>query len=224
MKDGLIKNALRGIVKLINKNKYDKYVKDIQERSEKLPEFSLFTSDCMGGLIYHTCNRKFLSPTINMSIEDSFFLKLLSDLPYYFSQEIRFKEWENYPIGAIGEGEKEIIIKFEHYKSEKDVIEKWNNRKKRITNNIFVVMADKNLSDDEIVAFEKLSNHLDIKRKIMFTWNKERADNKEIFYIKDYGRKRIKNYSKLRKDGFRDYEIFFDYVKWLNMEEDFMLD
>lgn len=58
----------------------------------------------------------------------------------------------------------------------------------------------------------------------MFTWNKDRADGSEIVAIKPYGRPRIKNYSKLRSDGFRDYEIFFDYVSWIQMKDDFMLE
>ena len=68
MQDGALKNFLRGGVKLLNKGKYDRYVKEIRERSSSLPDFTMLTSDCMAGLIYHTMGRQFLSPTINMSI------------------------------------------------------------------------------------------------------------------------------------------------------------
>ena len=57
--DGKLKDFLRGGVKLLNKGKYDRYVKTIRERSEALPPFSLLTSDCMAGLIYHTMGRQF---------------------------------------------------------------------------------------------------------------------------------------------------------------------
>ncbi len=85
-------------------------------------------------------------------------------------------------------------------------------------------MADDDLSDGEIVLFKSLEKYLNEKRKIMFTWNEERADGKEIIHIKKYGRQRIKNYSKLRKDGFRDYERFFDYIAWMEMEDEFMIE
>lgn len=222
--DGMLKNILRGGVKLFNKGKYDKYVKIIKERSKDLPDFTLLTSDCMAGLIYHTMGRQFLSPTINMSINDSDFIKLLSNFDYYFEHDIEFIESLHYPIGYIGEGGKRIEIKFEHYKTTDEAREKWYARRKRMTNNIFAVVADQNLTDIQIEQFRHLEDYLPIKRKVMFTWDPKRADGKEMFCVKSYGRKRIKNWSKIRKDGYRDYEVFFDYVAWLNMEEKFMLD
>ena len=222
--DGKLKNFLRGGIKLLNKKKYEKYVKTIKERSKSLPAFSLLTSDCMAGLIYHTMGRQFLSPTINMSIKDPDFLKLLSDFDYYFEHDIEFTESPHYPIGFIGDGDKKIKIRFEHFKTNDEVVEKWHTRKERMTDNVFVVVADQNLTDDQMEQFRHLEEHFPIRRKIMFTWNPERADGKEIFCVKPYGRERIKNWSKLRKDGFRDYEVFFDYVAWLNMEDKFMLE
>ena len=194
----------------------------MRERGKNLPEFTLLTSDCMGGLIYHTLGRRFLSPTINMSINDSDFLKLLMDLEYYFDQTFTFLPSETYPVGLLGEGDRQIEVRFEHYKEPQEAGEKWNNRKQRIVKDIYVIMADDNLSDDEIASFKSLGKYLNVKRKIMFTWNAKRADGKEIFHIKDYGRQRMKSYSKLRKDGFRDYEKFFDYVTWMEMKDEFM--
>lgn len=224
LQDGKLKNFLRGGVKLLNKRKYNRYVKRIKERSADLEDFTLLTSDCMAGLIYHTMGRKFLSPTINMSINDPDFLKFLKNMKYYFDNEIRFIESDSYPKGLIGEGDKEIKINFEHYKTNDEARNKWDDRKKRMKDSAFIVVADQNLSDDEIDTFRNLEKYINVKRKIMFTWNPERADGKEIFCVKPYGRKRIKNWSKIRKDGYRDYEVFFDYVAWLNMEDDFMLE
>jgi len=224
LEDGIVKNMLRGGVKLLNKRKHDRYVKSIEERSVDLPPFSLLTSDCMAGLIYHTMGRQFLSPTINMSIKDADYLKLLIDFEYYFEHDIDFVDSTHYPVGYIGEGDKRIKISFEHYKTNEEAREKWYARKKRMTDNIFVVVADQNLSDAQIEQFRHLELHLPIKRKVMFTWNPERANGKDIFLIKQYGRETIKSWSKIRKDGFRDYEIFFDYVAWLKMEDSFILD
>lgn len=224
LQDGKLKDLLRGGVKLLNKRKYEQYVESVRERSRDLPPFTLLTSDCMAGLIYHTMGRQFLSPTINMSIRDADYLKLLTDLDYYFTREIDFIESDTYPIGYIGEGEKRIRIKFEHFKTEEEAREKWYERRKRMTDNLFVVVADQNLSDEQIELFRHLEDYLPVRRKVMFTWNEAHADGKEIFLVKTYGRERIKNWSKIRRDGFRDYEIFFDYVAWLGMEDAFLLD
>ena len=224
IEDGKLKDFLRGTVKLLNKGRYDRYVRSVRERSREIPDFTLLTSDCMAGLIYHTMGRRFLSPTINMSIRDPDFLKLLSDFDYYFEHEIEFVESPNYPVGCIGEGDKRIKINFEHFKTNEEAREKWYARKKRMTDGLFVVVADQNLTEEQIEQFRRLEEHLPIRRKVMFTWNPERADGKEIFCVKSYGRERIKNWSKIRPDGFRDYEIFFDYVAWLNMEDRFMLE
>ena len=220
--DGKLKDLLRGGVKLLNKRKYDRYVRTIRERSRDIPDFTLLTSDCMAGLIYHTMGRQFLSPTINMSIRDPDFLKLLSDMDYYFQHEIEFVESPHYPIGYIGEGDKRIKINFEHYKTNDEAREKWYARGKRMTDNVFVVVADQKLTDEQMEQFRHLEDHLPIRRKVMFTWDPARADGKEIFCVKSYGRDRIKNWSKIRKDGFRDYDIFFDYVSWLEMKDQFM--
>ena len=141
-----------------------------------------------------------MSPTINMSINDSDFLKLLTDLKYYFSRTFLFLPYGAYPIGLLGEGARQIEVRFEHYREAQEAAEKWNDRKKRIAKEIYIIMADDDLSDGEIVLF------------------------KEIIHIKKYGRQRIKNYSKLRKDGFRDYERFFDYIAWMEMEDEFMIE
>ena len=223
MHDGFLKNSIRGFIKLINKHKHDKYVKKVREESKDIQQFSLLTSDCMAGLIYHTMGRRFLSPTINMSIEDRDFLKFLTNMDYYLEQNLVFGEKVHYPIGYLGEGDRRIRICFEHYKTENEAKEKWEERKKRLQfNNIFIVVADRNLSEEEIDTFKHLDEYISIKRKVMFTWNKNHADNKEVFLVDSYGRERIKNWSKIRKDGFRDYELFFDYVAWIKMQENFM--
>lgn len=224
MADGALKNMVKFIIKTLSKRKHDKYIRDVKERAKDLGDVTLFTSDCIGGLIYHSLGKQFHSPTINMSIEDGMFLNFVANYEEYFNENIIITESEyNYPVGILGKDSAlgGVRIAFEHYKTGQEGIDKWNTRKSRvIPEQIFVICADRDLSDHDIEFFRTIR----CKRKIMFTWNADRADGKEIFAIKEYGRPRIKNYSKLRKDGFRDYEIFFDYVSWLQMKDDFMLE
>lgn len=224
MSDGILKNFAKTVVKAVTKQKHEKYIMNVKDRSEDIGDITLFTSDCIGGLIYHSLGKKFLSPTINMSIEDGMFLQFCANYEEYFNEDIEMIESDSgYPIGILGKDSPlgGVRIAFEHYKNGSDAIEKWNERKKRIVpTEIYVICADRNLKNEDIELFKSIK----CKRKIMFTWNSKRADGKEIFPVKTYGRSRIKNYSKLRKDGFRDYEIFFDYVSWIQMKDDFMLE
>lgn len=224
MADNILKNVAKSIVKSLTKRKHDKYIKDINERAKDLGDVTLFTSDCIGGLIYHSLGKQFRSPTINMSIEDGMFLNFVANYEGYFNENITIvKSEHSYPVGILGKDSAlgGVRIAFEHYRTGQEGIDKWNARKRRvIPEQIYVICADRDLSDQDIELFKSIR----CKRKIMFTWNVDRADDKEIFAVKEYGRPRIKNYSKLRKDGFRDYEIFFDYVSWLQMKDNFMLE
>jgi len=221
MSESKLKNFLRWWVKALNSGKYARYFEEVKKRGEFLPEvLTIFSSDCMAGLIYHSLGRKFYTPTINMSIRDADFLKLMEDYDYYKDRGLCFKSGKNYPVGFIGEGERSVIINFEHFTTNEEAASKWNERKYRSQEigERFIIMADQNLTDREVERFKSLT----AKRKIMFTWSPERADGREIFAVKTYGRERIKNYCKLRVYGFRDYERFFDYVAWLNMEDHFV--
>ena len=218
MNDSKLKDLFRSVVKRVNRIKHDKYQEDVKQRGKHLLDFSILSSDCIAGLIYHSLNRKFLSPTINLSIPDKDFLKLLENLDYYMSQKIEFLDSDTYPKGCLGSENKTVRLNFEHYASSEEAERKWEERKTRLLDRRFIIMADQNLSDEEIQAFYRLK----CTRKVMFTWNPERHDGKEIICIKTYGRPSIKNYSKLRIDGFRDYERFFDFVSWLDMQDNFM--
>lgn len=53
----------------------------------KSKDFTLISSDCIGGLIYHDLEMPFLSPTINMAIPAHSFVKLCANLKWYLSIE-----------------------------------------------------------------------------------------------------------------------------------------
>lgn len=211
-------NVATGIMKA-------KYLKEIRKRDLNLQEFTILSSDCLAGILYHDLNRKFLSPTINLWFDEKDFLKFCIFPQYYLNCELHFlSETEkdvSYPVGCLGEGDRHITLYFEHYRSNQECAEYWNKRKKRINwENLFVVMSDLELSDEEVQQFHQIQ----AKRKIMFTWHPERADGKEIFLINHHGKDHVRRYSNLNWNGFRDFELFFDYVKWLNMEDDFMME
>ena len=218
-----IKQLTRTPIKAIAKFTKAKYLEDVQKRAATLPDFTIFSSDCLGGILYHDLRRKFLSPTINMWFEERDFLKFCLSPQYYLNCDFQFlSEQEKdvpYPVGCLGDCDRRIRLYFEHYPTNQSCVENWDRRKQRIQwNNLFVVMSDLDLSDEDIALFYQIQ----AKRKIMFTWHPDRADGKEIFQINHHGKDHVRRYSNLNLNGFRDFEVFFDYVKWLNMEDDFM--
>ena len=103
--------------------------------------FSIICNNCIGGVIYHSLGKKFLSPTINLYITPSDFVKFCSNLKYYLALELNEVSTEfDYPVGRLGD----ILIYFKHYNNFSEAKEKWNERKLRINfNNIFIFMTDR---------------------------------------------------------------------------------
>lgn len=177
---------------------------------------SIICSNCIGGEIYHDLGMKFYSPTINLWMTESDFLKLISNLKGYLSDELVFQEnGGRYPVAELGE----ITIHFLHYSTEKDAAEKWYSRSKRIDfENIYIIMCDLDLSDEEFLKFQDINI---AKKKIMFTTNPERARYKDVFQITEYTpNSYVRKYAVNRLNGFRDFEKFWDFTGWLSGRED----
>lgn len=219
------KQLKRVLIRAVTKITKKKYLKDVRKKASDLPDFTIFSSDCLSGILYHDLNRKFLSPTINLWFEEKDFLKFCNSPQYYLNCDFHFlpdtEKEVPYPVGRLGESDRRITVYFEHYQTNQECVDSWNKRKKRINwENLYVVMSDLDLSDEDIQQFYQIR----AKRKIMFTWHSDRADGKEIFQIHHHGKDHVRRYSNTNWNGFRDFELFFDYVKWLNMEDDFMLE
>ena len=98
--------------------------------------FTIFACNCSAGCMYHDLGLRFDSPTINLYIYPEHYIQLLKDPIYYFNKNIKFLSKENkkepFPVGTIGDGERKITIFFNHYNSEEDALNKWNDRVTRI--------------------------------------------------------------------------------------------
>lgn len=177
---------------------------------------SILSSNCIGGEIYNNLNIKFLSPTINLWFSESDFLKLALKPKYYMEQELLFIDdsEKSYPVAMIDD----VKINFLHFKTKEEAEQKWNERKKRIDyDNLYIIMCDLDLNDEEFIKFQKINN---CKRKIMFTTDPQRAQYKDVMQIKIYKEySYVRNYAVNRLNGYRDFELFWDYVNWLNEED-----
>lgn len=135
----------------IRENRYEYYRKKESKRlirSLKNDSFTILCQNCTGGYMYGLLGKRFDSPTINLYILQSDFVKFCLDLSYYLEQELRFfinEDDTSCPYAHLGYAEKEITIAFTHYSTEDEAKEKWDMRKKRIHyDNLYIVTNDGN--------------------------------------------------------------------------------
>ena len=122
------------VLKMINEKRRSRILaKEISALESE--SFSIISSDCIGGILYHDLHKKFLSPTINLSIFGNTFLTFCKHLEYFLSQELEFVTTKKpHPVAILkGPSEEEVVkINFVHYQTKENAQESWNKRKSRI--------------------------------------------------------------------------------------------
>lgn len=171
------------------KNFIAKYFIDQRNRKRKNSlmnkNFTILSSECAGGVIYHDLGLRFDSPTINLWFKPNDYLLFLNDLDYYLTTNKLVEDPNNnlaYPVGILGEGDKKIKLFFQHYKNFKMAKEKWNTRRKRVhLDNLFIIMTDRDGATKEtLTKFDSLK----FKNKVIFT-GKKYPEIKSSYYISD---------------------------------------
>lgn len=71
----------------------------------KNSDFTIISSNCVGGVIYHDLGLQFKSPTINLWFKPKDYLKFLSDLDKYLEMELSEETDKDvdYPVGLLGD-------------------------------------------------------------------------------------------------------------------------
>lgn len=174
----------------------------------------IVSSMCAGGILYHDLGQKFLSPTINMTIEP--FGLFCADLDRYLAVPV--EAWkthmhptENYPIMVF----EDITIKGVHYHTEKDLKDAWSRRVLRFQREDapIVIIA----SDAQVKTKEDIDRFLRLPyKKVCFT-NKKFPFDEFIYcpgfddqpYVGD-----ILRYADIW--GTRVFEKYLDCVKWID--------
>ena len=187
------------------------YENDMRARIQN-KDFTFLASNCTAGIIYHRLGMKFLSPTINMFIWQDDFLKFVLDLPHYLAQELQFIETEEpYPVAMLDD----IKLYFNHYKTNEEAREKWEERKARMNmDNLFILMCDRDgITEDDMRKLETVN----CKNKVVLT-AKEHPEIDFAFQLPEYANEEFVGYY-LGKNAITDKTIVekhFDFVKWLN--------
>lgn len=190
-----------------------KLYKENKKRRLKNKTPTIISSNCNGEYWYYDMGLKFLSPTINLSFDMNDYVKMLENLQWYMEQPIiSFEDRRfDYPTGMLGD----IEIRFNHYKTFEQAVEKWEERKKRIDwNNLFIIGIDgDNCTYDSIKRFDNLP----YKNKVIFT-HIPYPEIKSAYYIPGFEKEKGVGVLLYFKKQFwvRRYLDDFDYVNFLN--------
>ena len=125
-------------------------------------DVTILCSDCIGGLIYNDFKLRFNSPTINLYIKPSDFVKFCEKLDFYLGSELKYKENKKHIVGMLDD----IEIHFLHYHTFEEAKNKWLERSKRINkDNICLILTCK---DGYTLKDIKAFNKLNYKNKVVF--------------------------------------------------------
>lgn len=177
----------------------------------KTPSF--LCPNCIGGILFHDLGLQFKSPTVNLMMSQTDFLKFVLHMEDYLSQELHFFEHAEYkfPCAHL----EDITINFTHYQGEEEAARAWHDRSKRIDlNNMFVFLEERDgLTKENIMQLGAIH----ARGLVVFTAHAY-PDIPYALQIPKYehdgevGNILRKSYP----DEHREYEEYFDFVKWFN--------
>lgn len=154
---------------------------DFAEYAELLQSHVSIISDCcFGGCVYNRLKMQFLSPFINIAIDNANYIRLLEDFDYYMGKPLEL-DWDlsvyyNFPIGRLDD----VLIHFPHEGSFRDAETRWNKRKQRVNaDNILVTIR----IDDDVEMAERF-DALPFRKKIGFS--SVSIEKESVFYLPDY--------------------------------------
>lgn len=147
---------------------------------------SIVSSNCYGGIAYHTLSMECLSPFKNLFVREKDYLKMISNLKWYMEQKPVFDCYGEdggvkYPILKIDT----VKIHCNHSASVEEAISTWERRKKKINyDNLFWVMYTMDM--DVANAFYEITKNLKSVCFVPWKPNNEKEINLPIFSDKKF--------------------------------------
>ena len=117
---------------MLGKRKHMHKVLAMRERLTAKNEYTIFASNCIGGVLYSDLGWKFLSPTVNMFMVAEDFLRFCKNYETYIDMKMKeIPSKEKYPVAMLGD----ITLHLVHYSSVEEAQKIWDRRKERINKN-----------------------------------------------------------------------------------------
>lgn len=127
------------IPRALNRIKGERVKRYVSQQKKKIHkgDFTVISQNCIGGVLYHDLEMKFLSPTINLFMRAPDFIKFVQNLEYYLCHELIMAWGEEYPIGYLDD----VVLFFQHYTTCSEAKEKWEERKRRVCWDKIIVLC-----------------------------------------------------------------------------------
>ncbi|MEK3772591.1 DUF1919 domain-containing protein [Paenibacillus sp. FSL R5-0887] len=180
-------------------------------------DFSLISDDCWGGFLYKQLGLSYNTPFMWMYIRNNDYLKLISDIPYYLNQKLKFISIPgyNHPIGLLDD----VYIFFNHYRNAEEAEGKWKKRLERFNwDNIYYKFSA--VCEEDASIFNTILKDTD--KKVSFSH--QAYDYPHNIHLKGWQDKEVRH----QYAGFYQYlhlnsNKYFDAVEWLNGSENFRI-
>ena len=175
-------------------------------------DFSILCGNCMGGIISHQLNVPFLSPTVNIMMSQSDFYKLVLNLNDYLGYEIEEIPRKSFPRGRLND----VVVNFTHFKTFNEAVDTWKRRTERIKfDNLWVIATDRDGITEKDIASLK-----DVPCRGLVVFTAKKYDHPYCFQLKQFEEQRqIGDILQQTIYGKRYFELYFDYVGWLNSDD-----
>lgn len=142
-------------IKAYNQNRRIKKYKKASKELENT-NFSIISSMCIGGIIYHDLGMEFTTPTINLRFLDYSFYDFCNHIKEYINAPIENATIDNGLITAKINvpGLPSISMAFPHDQNYEKIAQDWNRRKLRLNfNNIRVIAVSNIVGEKEKQMF-----------------------------------------------------------------------
>jgi uncharacterized protein (DUF1919 family) len=174
-------------------------------------DFSIISSNCIGGRIYEILRIPYLTPTVGLYFYPDCFLSFVSNIDHYLRQSpklIRTSRYINdqkYPVAAI----EDVEVHFLHYGSGADALDKWLRRRDRVNySRLHVTLTDR---DGFERRHERSFDELKIQKKVLFS-SRERSCKNTIVIPGDGQQSCVGNI-------YSNYDVLlgrFSFSEWIN--------
>ncbi len=181
-------------------------------------DFTLLTPNCLGGILLHDLDLRFLTPTVNLMMTQTDFLQFVLHIKEYLAGQLQFVEKPNEvcPCAELVYGDlSPVTVFFTHYDTPEEAESKWRERAKRINyDNLFVFIEERDgITENNLKALGKLH----VRGLVAFTCN-EYPNLPYSVYLPQY--QSLGEVGNILKknilDDSREFERYFDFVRWFN--------
>lgn len=208
----IIERIIKKFKDIIGKPKRKKICAEMRNRLVN-KNFSIVSSNCIGGILCHDLNIRFNSPTVNMFFEAADFVKFCLNIKYYINlipeEDLELTKSCGYPVCRLDD----VHLYCVHYKNVNQIRDKWIERSQRINyDNLFIIMTDRNgLTEDMLPQISQIPYP-----KVLYSAKPYNFDF--VVHVREFEKENQVGQLHFFADfrGNRYYEKYFDLVNWLN--------